>query len=57
LALVQPFYKPDIYGRDIFPDIEIKPTLQDRIEGNDPELKWIFDDIKGSHAASENKNQ
>jgi C-terminal processing protease CtpA/Prc len=41
-----PKYKTDIEGRGIFPDKEIIPTLQDRINGNDPEMNWILDDIK-----------
>jgi C-terminal processing protease CtpA/Prc len=51
LALIQPHYKTEIVGRGIFPDVSIKPTLQDRINGNDPELNWVLDDIKGLHSA------
>jgi C-terminal processing protease CtpA/Prc len=50
LACVQPHYKSDIEGRGIFPDFQIKPTLEDRIKGNDPELSWVLDDIRGRHA-------
>jgi len=32
-------------GRGIFPDVEITPTLNDRLNGNDPELQWILKDI------------
>ncbi|HEY5125155.1 MAG TPA: S41 family peptidase [Ignavibacteria bacterium] len=49
LELIQPHFKTDLEGRGIFPDIEIKPTLEDRINGNDPELKWVLDEIKGQH--------
>jgi len=52
LALIQPHYKTDIEGRGIFPDIEIKPTLKDRIKGKDTEIKWILDDIKGRSTKS-----
>ena len=46
LMRIQPHYKTDIEGRGIFPDIEIKPTLEDRINGRDPELQWVLDDIE-----------
>lgn len=39
-------YKPKIDGRGIFPDVEITPTLSDRIDKADPELKWVLNDIK-----------
>lgn len=32
-------------GRGIFPDVEITPTLNDRLNGIDPELQWILKDI------------
>jgi len=32
-------------GRGIFPDVEITPTLNDRLSGNDPELQWVLKDI------------
>ena len=32
-------------GRGIFPDVEIIPTLNDRLNENDPELQWILKDI------------
>ncbi len=41
-----PKYKTDIEGRGIFPDKEIIPTLEDRINENDPEMNWILEDIK-----------
>lgn len=41
-----PFHKTDIEGRGIFPDKEILPTLEDRINGNDPEMNWILQDLK-----------
>ena len=40
-------YKPKIDGRGIFPDVEITPTLADRIDDTDPELNWVLNDIKG----------
>jgi C-terminal processing protease CtpA/Prc len=41
-----PHHKADVEGRGIFPDMEIKPTLEDRIKGTDPEMEWIVNDIK-----------
>jgi C-terminal processing protease CtpA/Prc len=52
LELIQPHFKTDLEGRGIFPDIEIKPTLEDRINGNDPELKWVLDEINGQHISN-----
>ena len=49
LISIQPHYKTDIVGRGIFPDVEIKPTVQERIKQMDPELQWILDDIEGKH--------
>lgn len=37
-----PFYQTPVYGRGIFPDVTITPTLEDLIQGNDPELNWIL---------------
>ena len=41
-----PFYKTNTEGRGIFPDQTIIPTLQDRIDNIDPEMNWVFDDLK-----------
>jgi len=35
---------PDGYG--VKPDVEILPTIQDRLEKRDPELEWILKDIE-----------
>jgi C-terminal processing protease CtpA/Prc len=45
LGVIEPFNKSDINGRGIMPDIEIIPTIDDRIKGTDPELNWIMADI------------
>lgn len=37
--------KTEQKGRGIFPDVEIKPTIQDIISNIDPELEWIINDI------------
>ncbi|WP_264564610.1 S41 family peptidase [Flavobacterium sp. N3904] len=45
LLVVAPHYKTELEGRGVFPDKEIIPTLEDRINGRDPEMNWILDDI------------
>jgi len=35
---------PNGYG--VTPDIEIIPTLEDRLSGNDPELNWILNQVE-----------
>ena len=49
LISIQPHYKSEIVGRGIFPDVEIKPTIEERIKQMDPELQWILDDIERKH--------
>lgn len=39
-------YKTDEEGHGIRPDIEIVPTLQDKVSGKDPEMEWILENIK-----------
>lgn len=46
LMSIIPHYKSDIEGYGIFPDKHIIPTLEDRIEENDPEMNWILEDSK-----------
>ncbi len=46
LQLIAPTEKTKIFGRGILPNKTIIPTLNDRIEGIDPELEWILNDIK-----------
>lgn len=46
LLVVAPFYKTPMEGRGVFPDKEIVPTVEDYINGKDPELNWILEDIK-----------
>jgi glycine betaine/choline ABC-type transport system substrate-binding protein len=29
-------------GRGIFPNVEIKPTIQDKVEKKDPEMEWVM---------------
>ncbi|HSD13624.1 MAG TPA: S41 family peptidase [Flavobacterium sp.] len=39
-------YETALDGRGIFPDKTIIPTLEDKINGRDPELEWILQQIK-----------
>ncbi|WP_461789012.1 S41 family peptidase [Pedobacter sp.] len=47
LNRMAPVYQQELYGRGVFPDIEIQSSLQDRISNYDRELQWILTDIKG----------
>lgn len=42
LLVCQSPYQSKTDGHGILPDKEIKPTVQDRMNGNDPELEWIL---------------
>lgn len=46
LMKVAAHYKTEEEGHGIRPDIEIIPTLEDKVNGSDPEMKWILEDIK-----------
>lgn len=46
LALIKTYYRSVREGRGILPDIRVKPTLEDRITGKDPELNCALDDIR-----------
>jgi len=39
-------FQTNVFGHGIYPDHEIVPTLQDKIENKDPELDWILKDVK-----------
>lgn len=41
-----PRHKSEIFGRGVFPDHEIIPTLEDRINDVDPEMNWVLQDCK-----------
>lgn len=47
LNRMAPIYQQDLFGRGVFPDVEIQSTLKDRISNYDRELQWILTDIKG----------
>jgi len=49
LLVCQTPFKSEKDGRGIFPDVEITPSLKDRINGTDPELEWVLNDAKGLH--------
>lgn len=36
-----PYYQTEVFGHGIFPDVPLTPTLEDQIQGKDPELDWI----------------
>lgn len=46
LMKIAAHYKTNEEGHGIRPDIEIIPTLEDKISGNDPEMNWILENIK-----------
>lgn len=41
-----PHYKTKVFGHGIYPDKEILPTIENRINNVDPEMDWILKDIK-----------
>lgn len=43
---VKPYYQTDVTGHGIYPDILIKPTLEDLIQQKDPELDWLKKNLK-----------
>ncbi|KDN56195.1 S41 family peptidase [Flavobacterium seoulense] len=43
---IAPYYQTEILGQGIFPDVSITPTLEDQIQGKDPELNWILEQLK-----------
>ena len=49
LMYVKSSCSTETYGRGIMPDVEIIPTLEDRINQRDPELEWILNDIKNQN--------
>lgn len=53
LMLIAPYYKTDIEGRGIFPDVAILPTLEDKINDVDPEMNWILEDIQKDQIPTE----
>ena len=46
LMAIHHFYQTEIDGRGIMPDIEVGPTLEDRINGNDPELNTVLELVR-----------
>jgi C-terminal processing protease CtpA/Prc len=53
LMKIAAHYKTEEQGHGIRPDIEIIPTLEDKIKGNDPEMDWILENIKKNKADAE----
>ena len=52
LLFIAPYHQTTIEGHGIFPDKEIIPTLEDRINENDPELNWVLENIKTNHTGN-----
>jgi len=46
LITIQPFYLTDSDGRGIMPDMEVLPTLKERINGIDPELNTVLNLVR-----------
>ena len=38
-------YQLDNHDRGVFPDVEIIPTLEDKINDIDPEMNWVLEDL------------
>ena len=47
LITTKPFYQTEADGRGVMPDIEVIPTIEDRIAGTDPELNAILELLRG----------
>ncbi|MDY7394836.1 S41 family peptidase [Aureibaculum sp. 2210JD6-5] len=45
LAQIEAPYRLDPDGYGIKPDVEIIPTIEDRLNNVDPELEWVLEDI------------
>lgn len=45
------YYQTEVKGHGIFPNKEIKTTLEDRIKNSDPQLRWIITDVKQNNKA------
>ena len=43
---VKPYYQTDVTGHGIYPDILIKPTLEDLIQQKDTEIDWLKKNLK-----------
>jgi C-terminal processing protease CtpA/Prc len=46
LVAIVPHYKSNLEGHGVFPDIEIVPTLEDKIKDIDVEMNWVLEDLK-----------
>lgn len=53
LMTVDSHHKTDVFGHGIYPDVPITPTLDDFLNGNDPEVKWVVDKVKSEKAAKQ----
>lgn len=46
LFKIAPLANQEIYGRGVFPDVEILPSITDQINNIDKELEWILNNSK-----------
>ena len=46
LMNIIPRHKSETFGRGVFPDYEVIPTIEDRIKDVDPEMNWVLQDCK-----------
>ena len=49
LMHVLPHQQTTVEGHGIYPDKEIEATMDDVINQKDPQLEWIFEDIKSNN--------
>lgn len=45
LMNIKPINQTDVKGHGIYPDKEITQTIEDKVNGKDPELEWILNEI------------
>lgn len=53
LQEISPTVQSKIDGRGIFPDVEIIPTLEDRLQQKDPEIDYILQRFKINHSVTQ----
>ena len=43
---IRPVKVKGVEGRGVLPDIELLPSLEDKLQRKDPELGWILDKLQ-----------
>lgn len=51
LMSIKPFNKTEKEGYGVIPDVEIKESVEDKLESNDKGLDWILEDIKNKKSS------